>query len=83
MFSPTFITRLTISPTFMPFQIYHVIKANVGTEGAKEKFPFWEFFRRADRFPHNSLSSGLITSKISPIFKNNPSAISDRATFIK
>jgi hypothetical protein len=51
--------------------------ANVGTEGANEKFPFWELFRRTDRFPNISMSFGPITSKPIPIFRNNSCAISD------
>jgi hypothetical protein len=55
-----------------------VLIANVGTEGANEKFPFWELFELDDRFPHNSLSYAPNTSKPIPIFWNNSSAISHR-----
>jgi hypothetical protein len=51
--------------------------ANVGTEGANEKFLFWELFCHTNRFPHISLSFGQITSKNIPFFQNSLCAISD------
>ena len=62
---------------FIKLRVSEAITANVGTEGANEKFPFWELFRRADRFPHISMSFDPITSKPIPIFRNNSCAISD------
>jgi hypothetical protein len=53
------------------------VRANVGTEGTDEKFPFWELFHRADQFPHISLTFGQIPSKSIPFFQNNLCAISD------
>jgi hypothetical protein len=57
--------------------MYFSFTANVGNEGANEKFPFWELFRRADRFPRISLSFCQITSKHIPFFQDNSCAISD------
>jgi hypothetical protein len=60
-----------------------MITANVGTEGAAEKFLIWTDFEFRDRIPFISLTSSRIPMVYSSFCQNNSAAISDRVRFSK